>query len=70
MAAAFEVRITAHEVYGKLILRPANKEAFALAAIAGTKTLTPEVLKTAKRELGAVVLVDQRHAALVSALLT
>lgn len=70
MPSALELRIEVREVYGKTLLYPANTQAEALARIAGTKTLEPRVLKEAKRHLGAVVFVAERHVAMVSALLT
>ena len=56
-------------VYGVPKLYPANDEARALAEIAGTKTLEPRVLATAKRAFGAAVLTVNEDAAVVSKML-
>lgn len=70
MPSALELRIEVREVYGKTLLYPVNDAAMALARIAGTKTLEPRVLKEAKQHLGATVLVNERHVAMVAAMLT
>lgn len=50
-----ELEIIAKNQYGRVVFHPANPAAKALAAIAGTTTLTPRALVIAKRELGATI---------------
>lgn len=70
MPQALELRIEVRDVYGKTLMYPANQAATALARIAGSKTLGIDALKQAKLHLGAVITVESRHAALLTALLT
>lgn len=44
--------VEARGQYGRITYHPKNDVAFAFADIAGTKTLTPSVLKTAREKLG------------------
>lgn len=56
-------------VYGRNLLYPANDVAMALADIAGTTTLDPRVLRTARDRLGLPVLTLEQDALKVSAML-
>lgn len=47
-----EIVVRAKEVYGNMVLYPANEVAEALAKIAGTKTLSREVIRIAREKLG------------------
>jgi hypothetical protein len=49
-----EVQVFVRSVYGNPVIYPSNPAAEALAAIAGTKTLSPAVLKHAEK-LGCTV---------------
>ena len=49
------LKVQVDKVYGKTVIYPVNKEARALAEIAGTKTLTPATLRTARDGFGAEV---------------
>lgn len=42
------IEVTIEQVYGREIIRPANDTAHAIAAIAGTKTLTRQTIERAK----------------------
>ncbi|MFM2288826.1 MAG: hypothetical protein RL684_1969 [Pseudomonadota bacterium] len=53
--SGLHLELTRREVYGVVKWYPANDAARALAKIAGTKTLTEEVLAVAMQELRATV---------------
>lgn len=57
------------EQYGRPVLHPACTKAQALADIAGTRTLTPQVLRIAKERLGITVLAPDFSAEKVRKLL-
>ena len=62
------LRVRFRSIYGREQLYPANQAAEAIAAIAGTATIVPSVLRIAVRQLGAKVVLDdsseQQQAAL------
>ena len=62
-----EIELRKREVYGRVTWYPENDAAKALAAIAGTKTLTEDVLNIAMRMLGATVHVTHELAPGVAA---
>jgi D-alanyl-D-alanine carboxypeptidase len=47
-----EIVVRLKDVYGNTLIYPANAAAEALAEIAGTKTLTPAVMRIAIEKLG------------------
>jgi len=55
MAFNDAIKVKVKDVYGKTTIYPANEAAETLAAIAGTKTLTPATLELAEK-LGLLVM--------------
>jgi hypothetical protein len=47
------LQVSVRNVYGNTVIYPENDVAKAIAALAGTKTLTPAALGIATRQLGA-----------------
>ena len=63
------VRVRLRNNYGRQVIYPANEAATALADIAGTATLSPQVLRTAKERLGLTVETYECDASIVSNLI-
>lgn len=52
------LRVKLRNIYGRERIYPSNPAAEAIAAIAGTATLEPSVLRVAMNQLGAVIHVE------------
>lgn len=61
----FLLSVRLKTLYGRENIYPANETAAAIAAIAGTATLTPSVLRICKERLGYTIDVEESGAARV-----